>query len=145
MKEILFKAKDKYSGEWAYGDYWNRDGDHTIIQHENYYIPATKDCYIEMVEVDGLTVCQYTGLKDRNGDKVFEGDILSDFFARSMKFTVYYNDNDGRYILKENNGEERTMVIVPTLEVIGNKCDDEFEYRQNNKLEYGVDGKAIEK
>ena len=132
MKEILYKAKDlNSSGDWVYGDYLNADGVPKIVDHQNIYVPAKKECFIQMFEVDGETVCQYTGMKDRDGKKVFENDILSDVY-RTVQFIVCYDYKEARFILKEKNGEIRTMYPVPTLQVIGNKCDEEFEWRLIN-------------
>lgn len=132
MKEIIFKAKDLNSaGDWVYGDYLNADGVPKIVEHQNVYVPAIKECFIQMFEVDGKTVCQYTGMIDRNGKKVYNRDILTDF-CKSMKFTVFYDEKEARYMLKSKDGEIRTMYIVPTLQVISNKCDEEFEWRLIN-------------
>lgn len=43
-----------------------------------------------------------------------------------------YDYKEARFVLKANDGEIRTMYIVPTLQVIGNKCDEEFEWRLIN-------------
>ena len=68
MREILFKAKRWSDGKWVYGDL-NQLQDSTIIHWYN------NGCRVAD-EVDPSTVCQYTGLTDKNGKKVFVGDIV---------------------------------------------------------------------
>lgn len=68
MREILFKAKRLSDGQWVCGDLLQCQ-DSTYIHHYK------NGCRISD-EVDIATVCQYTGLKDKNGVKIFEGDIV---------------------------------------------------------------------
>lgn len=65
MREILFKAKRWSDGKWVYGDL-NQLQDSTIIHWYN------NGCRVAD-EVDPSTVCQYTGLTDKNGKKILRG------------------------------------------------------------------------
>ena len=70
MREILFKAKRIDNGEWLKG--WvcqSSDG-------KTYIVGASKRGYIDGLEVIPDTICQYTGLTDKNGNKIWENDLI---------------------------------------------------------------------
>ena len=79
MREILFKAKRVDNGEWVVGQYVNtcypgndKETGHFIVVYPNEYH-----------EIYTSTICQFTGLCDKNGKKIWESDIIS-----------YQRDND---------------------------------------------------
>lgn len=84
MREILFKAKRKDNGEWVEG-LPGYDINGKITEIEVY--KKVFDCRI--YEIDPNTLCQFTGLTDKNGRKIWENDII--------KTSQYGVDNgDGR-------------------------------------------------
>lgn len=83
-REILFKAKRLDNGEWVEGYYIGPIG--ALDVHE---ICDIHDITGTRVEVDPSTVCEYTGLTDKNGMKIFEGDIVRRETAYYGKHNVY--------------------------------------------------------
>lgn len=70
MREILFRGKHAISGEWIYGD--------LLCSKGNYYIHERGKpivSYVSPMAAFG-TVGEWTGLTDKNGVKIFEGDIV---------------------------------------------------------------------
>lgn len=81
MREFLFRGKRKGTGEWVYWDVFGRITTHTGKQHmlivtsgahTSYYYHA----YQIMEKIDKTSIGQCTSMKDKNGKRIFEGDIV---------------------------------------------------------------------
>ena len=120
MREILFRGRNKHSGEWEFGCYYKQTEfygdeieDHVIItSHEELLYDQALVCY----SVQPETVGQFTGLTDKNGKKIFEGDILE--FRRGRTHIVKFED--GAFIF---TGTAIPVRYADKFEVIGNIHD----------------------
>ena len=95
MREILFRGKRVDNGKWITGYYFHYETchEHFIITDMSYDMP-------DMEQVIPETVGEYTGLKDKNGKKIFEGDIvkLTDkSFNYEWKAVVEFGNPNGDY------------------------------------------------
>lgn len=118
-RKILFKAKRLDNGEWVEGDlYHNVRGFECCIGQQE-----KKGVFV--YPVDPSSVCQYTGLKDKEGMDIFEGDLLYDEDSGIVS-AIKWKRNICGYVY-EKAGAFATMRVFSNhtcfLKVIGNKFD----------------------
>lgn len=136
MREILFKAKRTEKQEWVEGSLFvDPDLKSTFIYGFDY--PCGENG-IEREEfsheVSPSTVCQYTGLTDKNGTKIFEGDIVEAGYYK-WKCQVVWDEKCARFICFTIEGERRIVYVdmvdkndVSAIAVIGNIHDKENKH-----------------
>ena len=127
MREILFRGKAVGSGEWVYG--------YLIGRVENSGRPCQGKFFIDngepfntAVEVIPETVGQYIGLVDRNGEKIFEGDILSVEGVPNL-YSVEFITADASFDIRACEDRRYTMTLSvfdqSELHRCGTICDQE--------------------
>ena len=137
MREILFRAKRIDNNEWVKGDLrQDRDLETAYISGWDYCIT---DGGLERepfeYEIDSKTLCQFTGMIDKNGKRIWENDIVKYmwFGNEEVDIVEYRSTSIG---LKENCN----AVLTDITEVIGNVFDDKHlldktDYRREQEKE----------
>lgn len=98
MREILFKAKRVDNGEWVEG-YYLRDQYHIGGKDIIFYRKDSDRFTVYTNIIDIETLCQFTGLYDKNGNKIWENDIVNyNGEYAPVKFGMYCSSFDyGNY------------------------------------------------
>ena len=139
MREIIFRGKRLDNGEWVYGWPFADTADCSLKKvgkcecpHDGseYFIVEWADDLHEYKERKVIpdTVGQYTGMKDKNGKRIFEGDIVLGLFHYELAAKGVVTFRDGAFGLRWNRGKVRefsafTSICNVAYEVIGNIHD----------------------
>lgn len=124
MREILFRGKNADTGEWVYGS--------TIIAFANGEIHN-----IKRKPIYPNTFCQYTGLCDIKGQKIFENDIMFDKFGTEEYWKIEFNDGSfNMYLLNhfKNSIKELPLcdylILSKNMYVVGNIFDNPDPWKE---------------
>ena len=139
MREILFKAKRKDDGKWIEGYYTESRGEtfigiDTSIMFEIFCPPV-----IRWFKVSPETLCQFTGLCDKNGKKIWENDILMAHLDKSYPEDVTYETvewNVAGWVTHETDSTDRRYLDkfdLEHFEVVGNIFDNKELLQEEHK------------
>jgi len=135
MREVLFKAKRIDNGEWVEGYYLcdNLKNNDMQNDYERHLIASieketqTNTIKTMFYEIDPNTLSQYTGLKDKNGNMIFENDILK-FDDESFVGLCVYKEEIAQFMFGDYSKDRDWFDFQPQMTelsiiIIGNKFD----------------------
>lgn len=147
-REIKFRAKRADGSAWVYGDLRQENSGNKVIMtnlktwEDN---GGNVDAYGENIIVNPSTIGQYTGLKDKNKEDVYEGDILRSVRFEGIILFVAYDEEEASFMavqINKNRGtdlESRCHITQKWLDeypkvVIGNIHDNPELLEEDEKI-----------
>lgn len=152
MRDLKFRGKSLYNEEWVYGDSIYGVG----MQYSNSYTLLNQQCLptdcdsLDRYKVDSSTVSQFTGLTDRHGKEIYEGDIITvngryphvilwDKMSWAIMPCELYNDKHFWVMNLQHPGNDWWEEFSDEMEVIGNIHDNPELLKGRYKKAFGTD------
>lgn len=127
MREHLYRGKRKDNGEWAEGFYFYQR--ESATDRRVYFIVTNNGFGFSWNEVIPETLCEFTGLTDKNGNKIFEGDIIKCHYETYTKQwdeiyeVIYFNSSFGLKTFNDKHFVAFGLSTHRTCEILGNIFD----------------------
>ena len=109
---IKFKAKRLDNGEWVEGDIIHKNNGVYVY---NPQIVNKRGYSVQSIKVDPLTVCQFTGLKDCKGNKIWEHDLIHFVGYKPTAEVIWSEDNYAFMVAASEN--EHLYLLLCALEI----------------------------
>ncbi|EFB6931243.1 hypothetical protein HGQ23_000505 [Listeria monocytogenes] len=121
MREIEFRGKRIDNGEWVYGNLMQFEDSVTFIFADERKGASTLTyahfIINNMHAIDEKTLGQYTGVKDKNGKKIFEGDVGWDEHNECYGVVKF---EEGKFLYAWENITEDLWEVADSIEIYGN-------------------------
>lgn len=151
MREYKFRGKENSTGRWVYGGLFKEPAPPQCFEktlEDKYWIVYPNPQFMpdwnlpfDMVrtDVDKNTIGQYTGLHDKNGKEIYEGDIVfikGDTEVLDIKGKVEYSDTFAQFIITNTGNiidEAEPLGDYEDIEVIGNVFENKELLNETNR------------